>query len=285
MGPFPTHQPQQPNLPPPNRSASVSSSPIWKRQTLIQPVVQQVPGNLTPVPGTPTPALPPISLTTLTTTGEPASSSPAIALRPRSRIVAIILICLLAGALYFVWHSPTTTPAGGTSIIQQNFSSSSQGTTSGGSSTSGTGTIQVYIVGAVKHPGVYTLAVGARVHDLLIAAGGPLPQANLVALNLVAKLSDGQEVYVTVQGEIPPSYVGGVPGTGTGAGNTGNTSCVNINTATADDMRQNLHVSSTTAQSIINHRLQQGNYTSVEQLSSVVSKTIYDKIKGLVCVS
>ena len=52
----------------------------------------------------------------------------------------------------------------------------------------------------------------------------------------------------------------------------------------ADEMRQNLHLSSTTANAIVNYRLQHGDYTSVDQLLQVVSKTIYDKIKDLVTV-
>jgi len=145
----------------------------------------------------------------------------------------------------------------------------------------------VYVVGAVKHPGVYALPLDARVSDLLQAAGGPLPDANLVALNLAAKLSDGQEVYVITVGEIPPTYAGGVPGPGTGTASVGNTavgSLVNINTASVDEMRQSLHVSSTTAQNIVNYRTQHGPFTSIDQLLQVVSKTIYDKIKGLVTI-
>ena len=49
----------------------------------------------------------------------------------------------------------------------------------------------MYVVGAVKNPGLYALATGARVYDLLQAAGGTLPKANLVAINMAAKLSDG----------------------------------------------------------------------------------------------
>src|SRR5205807_7758572 len=105
-------------------------------------------------------------------------------------------------------------------------------------STASNGNIQVYVVGAVKNPGVYTLPAGARVYELLQAAGGPLPKANLVALNLAAPLTDGEEVYVTVVGEIPPTYMGGVPGPPgsniTGSPTTGQ--LVNINTASAYSM-------------------------------------------------
>ena len=137
----------------------------------------------------------------------------------------------------------------------------------------------------MKHPGVFTLPADARVYQLLQAAGGPLPKANLVALNLAARLTDGQEVYVTVIGETPPTYVGGVPEPGTGTGGSGTdqtSSLININTASADELRQGLHISSTTAQAIVNFRLQHGSFTSVDELSQVVSKSIYDKIKGLV---
>jgi competence protein ComEA len=96
-------------------------------------------------------------------------------------------------------------------------------------------------------------------------------------------LNDGQEVYVTMIGETPPTYVGGVPGPGTGGGATGQTGLlININTATADELRQGLHISSATAQEIVNYRLQHGPFTSVDELSHVVSRSIYDKIKGLV---
>ncbi len=203
--------------------------------------------------------------------------------RKSTRIIAIIITLALAVALYFIWHTPaSTTSLPG--IAQQNFSgTSSNSSSSTGSSTTTGGDIHVYVVGAVKHPGVYTLPSGARVYQLLQAAGGALPNANLVALNLAAQLSNGEEVYVLADGETPPAYVGGVPGPGaSGTATAGQ--LVNINTASADEMRQSLHISSTTAQNIVSYRLQHGPYTSIDQLQQVVSKSIYDKIKGLVTI-
>jgi competence protein ComEA len=107
-----------------------------------------------------------------------------------------------------------------------------------------------------------------------------------VALNLAATLTDGQEVYVTLIGEIPPTYMGGVPGP-PGSNTTASPAAgqlVNINTASVDEMRQSLHISATTAQNIVNYRLQHGPYTSVDQLLQAVSRSIYDKIKGQVTV-
>jgi len=201
-----------------------------------------------------------------------------------TRLLAVVVIAVLVLILYLTWHtsSPQIASAG---IAQQNFGSLPSGTISqstGSSSVSTSDSIQVYAVGAIKHPGVYTLEVGARVYQLLSLAGGTLPNANLVAINLAAKLSDEQEVYVTMIGEVPPTYAGGIPGLGTGS-HTSN-QLVNLNTASSDELRQSLHISSTTAQSIVTYRMQHGDFTSVDQLQSIISKAIYDKIKGLVTV-
>jgi len=250
MVPMPSHQA--------NPQAQTTQQ-AWQQQTI--PYAAIIDPSVT---GSSTPAVPP------TTSAKKRTSM---------GIVAAAIAMALAVALYFIWHMPTTS-ASSPIITQQNYISTTRSTTNAPMDTSGF--IQVYIVGAVKHPGVYKLPADARVYQLLQAAGGPLPNANLVALNMAARLTDGQEVYVTVVGEVPPTYLGGVPGPGTNNSNSG--SLVNINTASAAEMQQMLHISSRTAQTIVDYRLQHGNYSSVEELSQVVSKSIYDKIKGLVTV-
>ena len=202
------------------------------------------------------------------------------------RLVPIVIALALLIAIVVIWFGPpyaTASSPGASATQQQSGNNATSANT-----TNSSGNIRVYIVGAIKHPGIYTLAADARVYDLVQAAGGPQGKADLVALNMAAKLTDGEEVYVTLVGEIPPTYLGGVPGPGTGTGTPTSTTSgqlVNINTASVDEMRQLLHVSSTTAQNIINYRLQHGPYTSVDQLLNVVSKSIYDKIKGQVTIS
>ncbi len=222
-----------------------------------------------------------LSATTETNPAAPPSKNPLK--RKLTRIVAIIIILAIGIALYFIWHTPASTNSS-PAITQQNFSgTSSNSNVNTGSPLTANGNLHVYVVGAIKHPGVYILPTGARVYLLLQDAGGPLPNADLVALNLAAPLSDGEEVYVTRIGEKPPTYVGGVPGPGTtGSATTGQ--LVNINTASADEMRQNLHISATTAQSIVNYRQQNGPFTSIDQLQLIVSKTIFEKIKGLITI-
>lgn len=261
--------------------------------------MQQRPSQFRTIPSSPLPSpvfqqethplpVPPPDVTPIPEPFIEATPPPLLRMRPFSkkrltRIVAIGLALLLAGAIFVIWFTvpATSSPAPSSNVTQQSFGSSSQNS---GAGTPTGGALHVYVIGSVKHPGVYTLPAGARVYQLLQAAGGALPQADLVSLNLAAPLIDGQEVYVLTVGETPPTYLGGVPGPGTtnGTSTTGtqNGQLVNINTATADEMRTILHVSSTTAQKIIAGR----PYTSVAQLLQVVSRTIYDKIEGSVTV-
>jgi competence protein ComEA len=206
------------------------------------------------------------------------------------RVVAVMIILALPLALYLIWR-PAPSVSSSPVITSQNFSeatpkvSSSESSTATDATGNSTGDIQAYIVGAVEHPGVYTLPAHARVYQLLQAAGGPSPNADLVALNLATKLNDGQEVYVTAIGESPPSGVSG-PSTSSSSSTASaqGQQLVNINTASADEMEQQLHISSKTAQTIISYRQQHGPFTSVSQLSQVVSQSIYDKIKNEVTV-
>lgn len=208
------------------------------------------------------------------------------------RVVVIVIILALLVGLYLIWYpmaSATSSPL----ITQQNFSgtapkvsSSKSGVTTNPTANSGED-IQVYILGAVLHPGVYTLPANARVYQLLQAAGGPSSKADLVVLNLAAKLNDGQEIYVTSLGEDPPAINSSLAGTSSSSssiGTSSNQSLVNINTASADELRQKLSISSKSAQAIVSYRQQHGPFTSVDQLLQVVSKSIYDKIKSKITI-
>lgn len=131
-------------------------------------------------------------------------------------------------------------------------------------------TIQAYVLGAVRTPGVYTLAQGARVHDLIAAAGGALPTADLTRVNLASPVGDGQSIYVPQAGEQVPLELGGK---------------IDINLATAQQLHDALNISLTTARRIVEYRVKHGNFTAVSQLLLVpISKTIYDRIKDLVTV-
>jgi len=69
----------------------------------------------------------------------------------------------------------------------------------------GGGEIVVNVSGAVAQPGVYRLNGGARVSDAVARAGGPAPEADLTALNLAARLDDGDKLVVPSRSDNPQS--------------------------------------------------------------------------------
>jgi len=62
-------------------------------------------------------------------------------------------------------------------------------------------TVIVYVNGAVKNPGLYTLSAGLRVVDAIVSAGGLTPEADATCLpNLAAHLKDAKQILVPFTG-------------------------------------------------------------------------------------
>jgi len=61
--------------------------------------------------------------------------------------------------------------------------------------------IVVHVTGAVRHSGVYHFLTGARVDDVIRQAGGATPDAFPDALNLAARLEDGERIYIPTRAE------------------------------------------------------------------------------------
>lgn len=122
----------------------------------------------------------------------------------------------------------------------------------------------VHVAGAVRRPGVYRLREGQRVGDALERAGGGRPTADLDAVNLAAKVTDGQQVLVPAKGG------GAVPAAGApGGGATAPGVPINLNTATLEQLDTLDGVGPATAQKILDERTRRGGFRSVEDLGSV----------------
>jgi len=143
------------------------------------------------------------------------------------------------------------------------------------------GAMQVDVEGAVVNPGVYKLANTARVQDALIAAGGLSSTADreVVAksLNLAAKLTDGAKIYIPKIGDasVIPAQAGIQDASGAVLG--AQTSLIDINSATADQLDSLPGIGPVTAQKIISAR----PFSTIDDLLArkVVSNSVYQKIK------
>ena len=141
--------------------------------------------------------------------------------------------------------------------------------------------ITVYVSGEVVKPGVYVLLATSRIIDALQAAGGPTAAADLVVVNLAAPLVDATQVFIprigsTPRATLPRPHAGiNLPTTGTsggvsvGSGVTSAAGIVDINSATLSDLDALPGVGPSTAQAIIDYRIANGPYASVDDLLNV----------------
>lgn len=130
------------------------------------------------------------------------------------------------------------------------------------------GAIFVHVAGAVRRPGLYQLASGARVADAIDAANGALRRADVDALNLAEVLTDGVQVYVVRRGEAPPaaSPATGAVAVGSPPGAPG---VVDLNTADLAVLETIPGIGPVKGAAILQHRDEIGSFDSVEQLLDV----------------
>lgn len=150
------------------------------------------------------------------------------------------------------------------------------------------GRLVVDVVGQVAHPGVVTVPDGSRVVDVLTAAGGALPNADVQRLNLARVVADGEQLFVPRPGETPPAAVDAVGGAGSGSGSgsgsgngpgggsgsgsgggSGPAAPVNLNTANLAALDTLPGVGPVLAQRILDWRSQHGRFSTVDELGEV----------------
>lgn len=122
------------------------------------------------------------------------------------------------------------------------------------------GDVVVDVTGAVQSPGVYRLPAGSRVTDAVQRAGGAAPKAQLEAVNLAARLADGQQVVVPERG----------PGGGaTTAGAVSEDGPISLGTASVEQLDTIDGIGPVTAEDIVQFRDEHGGLASVEQLNQI----------------
>jgi competence protein ComEA len=126
---------------------------------------------------------------------------------------------------------------------------------------SAAGDVVVHVAGAVARPGVYRLPAGARVTDAVERAGGATGTALLEAINLAARLADGQQIVVPKEGP------GGAPIAASGVASEEGP--ISLGTATVEQLDTIDGIGPVTAQDIIEFREQHGGLSSVDQLDQV----------------
>ncbi len=182
----------------------------------------------------------------------------------------VVVYGAVAVALLFVGaRAIRAEGSGGPSYPSSSHSSSSSSAGASGSggglslSSGGQGSdVVVDVTGAVRRPGVYRLPAGARVTDAVDRAGGASGEALLEAINLAARLADGQQVVV------PERSPSGAPVSAAGA-SSAEAGPISLGTATVEQLDTIDGIGPVTAQNIVDFREQHGGLSSVDQLDQV----------------
>ncbi|MEV6877555.1 ComEA family DNA-binding protein [Amycolatopsis sp. NPDC051128] len=132
----------------------------------------------------------------------------------------------------------------------------------------------ISVIGRVRSPGLVTVPPGARVADVLRAAGGPDPGADLGALNLARKVTDGEQLAVGIPA---PAAAPGAPA---GGGK------VDLNAASVDQLDTLPGVGEVMAKRIAQWRTDHGGFTKVEQLRDVdgIGESKFERLREQVTV-
>ena len=142
-----------------------------------------------------------------------------------------------------------------------------------------TETLFVHVSGCVAKPGLYELEEGSRLASAIEAAGGFTEDAACDSVNLARRLEDGEMVVVSsvsagsgANEEIPEAKT--------------ESSLVNINTATAEELEQLPGIGPSTAQKIVSDRMANGSFKSPDDLKRVtgIGDKKFETISALICV-
>lgn len=125
-------------------------------------------------------------------------------------------------------------------------------------------TIYVHIVGEIVAPGIYELDSGARIVDVIFAAGGFSEKADQASVNLAREVTDGEQVVVFRVGQAPSSTMGGA-----GSTSSSGESLISLNRGSQAELEQLPGVGPALAARMIDWRTANGGFKKKEDLLNI----------------
>lgn len=173
-----------------------------------------------------------------------------------------------------------------------------QDTSSENAITDSSNRIFVHICGAVKKPDVYEVNDNSRIFDIIKLAGGLSKNAADDYVNQAAMVEDGQQVYIPTKEEVKGTslsdYMASNKETSVDNNNlngksvetSSDSSKVNINTASKEELMTLTGIGESKADSIIEYRKNNSGFQSKEDIMNIkgIKKSVYNKISDRITV-
>lgn len=188
------------------------------------------------------------------------------------KIMLLVVCAFIAGGIFYIF---TNSPKSAENLSVENLSSSSTKSSvskfNSSSSEKNKNEIMVDLKGAVVKPNVYQISSDERLVDLIRQAGGFTDQADQKSINLSAKLKDEEVIYVPKVGESSSSESTDSPISSSVSNQVSTTSGpkININKADLTELQKLTGIGQKKAQDIIDFRMKNGDFKSIEDLGKV----------------
>lgn len=149
--------------------------------------------------------------------------------------------------------------------------------------------IFLHITGEVNAPGIIEIDEGARLADVIEAAGGFTENADINKINLAYIVKDGQKINIPNVNYVDTnSYITENMGENIIIEDitSSSTNLVNINTATQAELETLTGIGPSTALKIIKYREENGKFKTIEEIKNVsgVGDSKFEAIKDEICV-
>lgn len=146
----------------------------------------------------------------------------------------------------------------------------------------------VYICGEVKLPGVYPMAEGSRVYQVVDQAGGFTEAAAAEYLNMADVVCDGLKLVVPAASELPDEKKYGDTSQAQAGQREGTAvkTKVNLNTAGKEALMTLTGIGEARAEDIIRYRTEQGPFQKIEDVMKIsgIKDAAFQKIKNDITV-
>lgn len=147
--------------------------------------------------------------------------------------------------------------------------------------------IIVHITGCIKKQGIVEINEGARIIDVIEAAGGVTEEADIAKVNLAYIVKDAQKIYIpSIYDKEDTEYITLNNGENVIVEDKygGESDMVNINTATQTELESLSGIGPSTALKIINYREEHGKFKSIEEIKEVpgIGDAKFNSIKDMI---